>query len=75
MMETPIVAPFVNQIASPICFPIVLKRNNPFIDTNTRSSMNFFYSSSDLLYVIILLKNVKINVRLTTFRTLELYFS
>jgi hypothetical protein len=56
-------------------FSIVFKGNNPFATARTRSLIIFFNSSFDLLYVIILLKNVEIDLGVTTFQTLELCFS
>jgi len=48
----------------------MLKRNNPFTINNTRSSMKAFYSSCD----VVLPKNVKMELGVTTFQTLEFYF-
>jgi len=48
-------------------FSNVFKGNNPFTTTNTRLSMEVFYFSSDFLYVVILLKNEKMDLGVTTF--------
>jgi hypothetical protein len=56
-------------------FSILLKRNDPFTTTNTKLSMKFFCSSSDILYVVILLINEEMNNKVITFQTLELCFS
>jgi hypothetical protein len=48
-------------------FSNVFKGDNPFTTTNTRLSMEVFCSSSNFLYVVILLKNEKMDLGVTTF--------
>jgi hypothetical protein len=49
----------------------MLRRSNPFTISNTRSSMKVSYSSCD----VVLPKNVKLELGVTIFQTLEFYFS
>ncbi len=66
--------PFTNQITSSICFQPCLKGSNPFITSNTRSSMKAFYSSCDFLLDVVLPKIVELELGVTTFQTLEFCF-
>jgi len=75
MMETPIVGPFINQIASSICFQLCLKRIILLQQPTQDHQWIFVILHFDLWYVIILLKNAKIDLGVTTFQTLELCFS
>jgi hypothetical protein len=63
--------PFVSQKHM---FLTVFKKSNLFTTINTRSSMKVFCFSFDFLYVVILLKNAKMDSKVITFRTLELCF-